>query len=204
MTNKQLAIIGVIGMVVSVVISAAFFAILGSLTTSPAELTQVLKDIPAVNMTTDEVKELTAPTVGGNTFTVEHEWLGNNSATTTKIFLTSGAASSTTAFNCDNAESIDLNLMSVASSTATVLNWTYEFSDDNIDWFYQDGFQIVSTSAVTHGAGPILHSWTPNTTSEINKNVSILPVASKYCRISIGATGADGSIWGGIILKRAY
>ena len=151
-----------------------------------------------------ELNESAEPNLGGAMFTTEARYLGNNSATTTKVYLETGGASSTLNFNCDETESIDMNLMFVASSTASKLQWTYEFSFDNVDWFFEDGKTVNSDVQTTHGAGGMVHFWTPGTTSRSQKNVTITPVASQYCRVVYGVTGGNGSLWSAMILKKAY
>ncbi len=144
--------------------------------------------------------------LGGGRYNVDPEYLGGptNYATTTKTFVEVGAATTTMAFDCDGAELLDMNIMLAASSTATNLIWNYQFSYDNIDWFYEDGKTIDSISAVTHNAGAVTHSWTPGTTTETTKNVTITPVASKYCKVNFENLGANGNLWVVILKQLAF
>jgi len=143
-------------------------------------------------------------------------YLTGNSATTTKIYLssigTAGAtATSTVTINTYGVESVDMNLQYVASTTSSNLVWILEFSDNNIDWYNED-VASVAGSVVTHNATATstpaltMHSWTPgaigNPQAPFMKNTTITPIASRYMRVSFSSWAANGSLWGEVILKR--
>lgn len=139
-------------------------------------------------------------------FAVEPDYLGGTTkyATSTKTFAEAGAASSTIIANCDGADMLDFNLMVAASSTATVVNWEYSFSYDGIDYFYEDGKTVASIATITHNPSHVVHSWTPGTTEEQTKNVTVTPIASKYCKVEIGTTGANANLWAEFLSRKTY
>lgn len=56
-----------------------------------------------------------------------------------------------------------------ASTTDAVLEWTYSFSNDGINWYMQDDNQLVSSGVVTHGTGTTTHKWTPGVTDALGR-----------------------------------
>lgn len=178
--------------------------------------------------TVDALRDESQPLVdfGGANFAVETEFLGgsDNAATTTWTYLTAGAASSTLITRCDGSESIDLNLLTYASGTDSIVQWVVEFSNSTstptyltsgvsgssttagtgFDWFAEDGTSVGSVTSVTHGGGHVVHRWTPGRTTEARKNIGITPVASKWCRVSIAADTNGAAIWMAEVLKKAY
>jgi|TARA_Y100000310_G_C20684969_1_gene818394 hypothetical protein len=161
--------------------------------------------------TPKEIKELvgqevpTEPSLGGAYFTTEAVNIGNTAVTTTPaVYLETGSASSTLSFNCDEASQIDLNLLVVASSTASKVQWEYSFSDDNAVFYFEDGRTVDSKVSVTHGQSALQHYWTPATTATTTKNITVTPVASKYCRVGFSVSGANAGILGSAILKKPY
>lgn len=154
---------------------------------------------------------------GGN-FATEVKYLGHTSTTlaynatsTMMKGVPAGAASSTLIWNCENAEQIDMDLAALASSTATKWQWTVGFTNDNLSsaahhalWFYESAHTVDSNISITHGANPVVHYWTPGQTATSTKNVTITPVAAKYCRVDITATGANGMLWMAVVSKKNY
>lgn len=115
-------------------------------------------------------------------------------ATTTPVYLATGAATTTMVANIGNASSVSLNLAATASTTSTVFTWTVARSDNGIDWYFDD-ILTTSGSISTHSAGPILNSWTPATTATTSKSVVIPTNAARYIRVGFQAQGAPGAIY---------
>lgn len=174
--------------------------------------------------TPEEVQELLSKPqtelqdVGGAYFVTEEVFLLNQSSTSTMAVATqtAGAASSTLAFNCDGVDQMDLELMVLPAGATTKYQWTLAFTNDKITdvysatstaneaWFYEDGYTVDSAISVTHGAGPIIHNWTPGTVTTSTKNITITPVAAKFCRVDISTAAANGGLWAAVVLKKAY
>ena len=160
--------------------------------------------------------EFSEEVLGGDNYAVDIAYLAQNDPTlaynatsTPQQYLTAGAASTTMVFNCENASQIDLNLATTASSTAAKYQWEVAFATDNLSaasglWHYEDAKTVDSRISVTHGAGPATHYWTPASTSETTKNITITPTASKFCRVDFAVSGANGGLWASAVKKGTY
>lgn len=150
-------------------------------------------------------------------------------ATTTNAFMTPGTATSTLLFdtycvtgtNQQNTGNTfvasDLNLLTQlqASSTATVLNITAEYSQDGIDWYQDNYVATVSTTTVTSNyvsdiSTPNSYKWTfaSSTTGGVataNNNrigkVIHLHVPTRFVRIvyTLASGSTNGTIWGSLL-----
>lgn len=81
----------------------------------------------------------------------------------------------------NSADIADLNLCVIASSTSSVVNWYYEFSNDGTNWYGQDASSITS-NVVTHESATTTHSWTVPSTALTCKNVQIENLNSNWIR----------------------
>ena len=124
------------------------------------------------------------------------------STTTPEYLTTGGSAATTDVIDLRGIDHVDMNIQLTGSSTDSVLNWKYEFSDDNIDWFGEDLAQTSSATSISHSSTTLNHTWEPDTTSEVRKNIGIEPVASRYMRVVFSTTGANGSVWARFALKK--
>ena len=131
---------------------------------------------------------------------LDEYFISGSTASTSPIYMTTSQTASTTIImSVKNAKHIDLNLYLNASTTASNLLWTYWFSSDdglNKNWYPEDAYTATSNVLITHGASPLVHSWTPADSSATStvKNIGITPVASKYMKIEFGLAGANGSL----------
>ena len=107
----------------------------------------------------------------------------------------------TTTFQTIGIDLVDLNIQFKGSSTDATLNWTYQFSDNNMDWYGEDLAQTASARTITHSSTTLAHSWNPQVTSVVRKNISIDPIASKYMRIIFTTTNATSSVHARVALK---
>mgnify|MGYP001587013455 CR=1 FL=1 len=126
-------------------------------------------------------------------------------ATTTAIYMNAAGATTTNQiFGCqtEGADVIDLNMNFAASSTASQLLWEIQFSNNNIDWYSEDGKTVDSEVNTTHGATAKVHLWTPGKIATSSKNIGIEPVASKRTRILFNSAGANGAISAEMLLRR--
>jgi len=102
-------------------------------------------------------------------------------------------------FSVGSADLLDLYIDMEASSTASVLQWTYYFTDDKEEaastvWYAEDGKSVDSTTSVTHGATALVHSWTPGATGNKYKNISIEPLAAERMKITFTGVTATSTI----------
>ncbi len=149
-------------------------------------------------------KPSSAPRAGGGFVTALCDSNNNSGATTTLQILNSTASVASTTIACftSMAEQIDLNMFLVStSSTSASLQWQVAFSNNNSDWYYEDGTNVSSNVLAQEGATPLLHTWTPGIIGTSTKNVTIKPVASRYTRIEFHSTGATVSLYEQLILK---
>lgn len=157
-------------------------------------------------------KQPAAPTGGGFTVSGQQYHItaatgvkqrdGEIEATTTVAYLQTGdtATSSITAFG-GRATSADFDLVATASSTASRILYTLQFSPNGDDWYNEDCSSVTSDVLVTHGAAPCTHTWTPGTTALSYKNFSISGIQSKWFKVKISVTGANASVYGTAVLN---
>lgn len=145
-------------------------------------------------------------------------------ATSTKTFMTPGAATSTTVYdsyeifgtnqpnqgNVTVPAFINVLLDGVASSTSTNINATCEYSDNwngsNGDWYQNEIFPATSTPQQSIGT-PVSITF-PGVTSSVGgatngtlrfQKVFQCPVALRFVRAVISVTGANASMWTTIV-----
>jgi len=135
-------------------------------------------------------------------------YLSGKTASTTPITLDPYKAASTTLVaSIGNADSAYLNLIFKASTTASALNWTYYFTDDetpsttnpgySTNWFAEDNMTTTSNVLGTHGVGGLTHTWTPANTvaSSTNKSVLISNLRGKFIKINFGGVVGTSTIY---------
>lgn len=117
----------------------------------------------------------------------------SSNALTYVHFATTTPTSTTSGIFVAGKGSADLNLCTVASSTASVINWYYEYSLDGTNWFSQDSYSVGS-GVVTHNGATTTHSWTAPGTVQTCKNVTIDNLNSNWLKFvfyrNSGAAGA--------------
>ena len=114
---------------------------------------------------------------------------GLSVATSTVTYQAAGVASTTfvSTVNCDasRAESMDLNIIARATTTAT-LQWELQFSNNNIDWYGESCNSVDSINTKTHGLC-MNKLALQNSQASTSVNVTITPTASRFMRIRFGA-----------------
>lgn len=148
-------------------------------------------------------------------------------ATTTLAYMTSGLATSTTVYdsyeqsgtnqpnsgNVTRPDDVDIAIQGVASSSITTVNVACEYSQDNIDWYQNQGF---STTTTTNMAVPLSFNFVyASSTSGVggqgisatyNKfaKVFVCPVLMRYVRsvVTVSGTNAGIGIYTAIIPKK--
>lgn len=144
---------------------------------------------------------VSTPKVGGGFVTALCDTNGNSGSTTTPTYITTATASTTLTCYTASAASIDMNLYVIASSSSSGIQWEYAFSDNNKDWYYENGVNMPTNILAQNGATPLLHTWVPGIAGTSTRNITITPTASKYVRVEIDATGASSSVYTQFILK---
>lgn len=142
-------------------------------------------------------------------YSIDNCYLNDSEATSSPTYLTTTGDDQIMYCNVEGAKSIDFNLRTTASSTATVYNWTYEFADGRevsstvdcnatplaCDWFGETSVSSNSLIATSHGSTTVTHTLTPQTTTAQNQNILLSPIGARYLRVTFSATGANGSLW---------
>ena len=134
--------------------------------------------------------------------------LDSASATTTYTSLTpSGteAASSTLTMYTEGVETIQFNFLVQASSTNSILNWHYAFSNNNIDWYDESCTPTVTSNVLlTEGATYCRHQWAIPVTAPSTKSVKLDSIAAKYTRLYIGSQVGSTTITVNASLKTPF
>jgi hypothetical protein len=127
-------------------------------------------------------------------------------ATTTVTYMTPGtatttysfAAASDAAYSTSDIDASFLFLQLIASTSATELNWYYEYSNNNVDWF-KDDTTLSGIAYVDHASSTITHRWVNgNTVSSTTRKVLAIPdIGSRYKRVvfSLPIGSPNGSLW---------
>lgn len=130
--------------------------------------------------------------------------LSSATATSTFTYLTPGAASSTIAFDSEAADLVGLNLVAQGSSTLSNLLVGFQFSNDQNDWFNYNCGDTTPTDGVITRTDGCVNSWNLATSSTLvwkTLSFNFFPIASKYARLVLGASGANAGVWSQIILR---
>lgn len=144
----------------------------------------------------------------------------NGIASTSISYMTAGTATTTLVYDTycvagsnqpNNGNTNATNLLSLltqfnASSTASILGITAEYSQDGVDW-YQDNYIASSTLGAYPIALPNSYSWTfasstikglPNAGNLVGK-LTRLYAPTRYIRVVYTLTGTAGAVWGEIL-----
>ncbi len=142
------------------------------------------------------------PTVSGGFTSTLCDNNNNSGATTTLQYLATASTASTT-LTCytDGADQIDLDLFAVASSSSSGLVWNVSYSNNNKDFYYENGTTVTSNVVSTEGPVPLTHVWSPATAATSTKDVQIKTVNAKYTRIEMHAVGAGFGLYEALIDK---
>lgn len=126
-------------------------------------------------------------------------------ATTTAFYMTAGTATTTYPFNTWDIDKSDVFINATASTTAATLNWKYEYSNNNVDWFGEDAYTVTSNILYTHASTTVVHSRLLNnaTASTTRFVVTFSDIASNFKRIvfSLPVGSTNASVWAEATLK---
>lgn len=159
-------------------------------------------------------------------------------ATTSPAYIGEGVATTTWQFDNSNTDPVGRQFLfaqfTASSSPNSSFRCAFQFSNDNLDWYYQDTDELEGAYAfgnnIRHSTStPIYHTWGAATTSQMGagndtvlRAIPIPFVASRYGRISCDmepngnsisntSTGysspigaANGAIWMEATLLESY
>lgn len=127
-------------------------------------------------------------------------------ATTTVSYIGAGTATTTYQFDGLAAGKVQemgevdqeaLYLQVAASSTATIVQITPQFSNNNVDWY---GYGQTGTTNVATTSATIY--WVPNTTATSTQVFNLPFVPARHERVLISASGAAAAVYAEVTLKR--
>lgn len=127
---------------------------------------------------------------------------GNSSslvASSSLVSLPTASASSTLPCSFPTAQSIDLNLAVVASSTSSVIQYDIAYSNNDVDWYYATGYGNASSSTIS--SVPSIFFFKPNQTATTTANVTFSTNGSRYVQIRFKGTGAASMIYAQMVAK---
>jgi hypothetical protein len=122
--------------------------------------------------------------------TSQYESTKYASATTTRLYLATSTDDTKWIIPISlGVDQLNLNLRMTASSSSGRLDWSYEWSEDRIDWYSEDyassTLAAVENQYIEHSATTTLkHRWTPGVASEVSKSVVIPNVNANFLRIN--------------------
>jgi hypothetical protein len=161
---------------------------------------------------------LTTLVVGGYIYTQKSEGvLGGASvvADTTVYPLYPSGETKQFILDVSNANGAFLDIKMTASTSDSVLNWTYEFTNDTncgfnanpttCTWYGEDQFDELLTNAAAiatgleilqHSTTTLTHTWANSSTiaSTTNKRIIVKDINAKFMRTTFSATVATSSI----------
>jgi len=130
-----------------------------------------------------------------------------NTASTTVVSMSPGTATTTLSFETNEVDEVNLFMQVNASSSTSTLAWEYEFSNDNVDWFGEDGIIITASlgsETTYHSSSTISHRWNPGAAGIARKTVKLPTISSRYSRIVFTVPDGVGNLtmWANASLKR--
>lgn len=130
--------------------------------------------------------------------------VNNAEATTTLSTINPSTGSTTSSFIISDADYLQLNLQFTASTSASVLNWYYQYSDNKIDWFTEDEINAYTpgTFSLTHSSSTIVHTIQGNNTSSTTRKKIVIPnLSANHIRVVFSTTVGTSTIWSQIVKK---
>jgi|SRR3990167_221406 len=167
------------------------------------------RDIPTAQATTAFTTDGTDPgkATGVATSTLPFQNVTNN-ATTSYSRIWIGNASSTQTEYVGSSDKNYMYLQFAPTTVGATLNWSVEYSLDNVDFFGEDiasttilGFTVPS-AFVEHSSSTPIHRWNPGKVGTSTKMIILPEGIGNYVRVSFSVVGGNGSYWADIIPKR--
>lgn len=92
----------------------------------------------------------------------------------------------------NSTDYMTMNVCVIASTTEAIVNWHYDFSDDNVNWFRED-FSTTTNNfgqpVVKHLNATTTHQWSPSDTNKECKKVDINNINSNWMRVTFDRAG---------------
>jgi hypothetical protein len=121
--------------------------------------------------------------------------------------------------NTYGADEVTLLAQINASSTATKFKFVYEYSQDGIDWYTDNILETATTTAIQIGTVTKQYEWTfasstiggvavtagqrgYNGTLNRDSKAIRVPVPTRFVRVVVTVTGANGYFWGEFVPKK--
>lgn len=123
----------------------------------------------------------------------------------TKTLTCSAYNPDTAMYQGDLMKQAVLSIQMTASSSASTLGFTVQYSKDGIDWFNEDAtLNNSSIVNVEHASTTITHRWTPGDTNT-NRKAFVLSTPLPYVRVAFTGTTATSTMWAEITpIKELY
>lgn len=163
--------------------------------------------------------EKTPAKLGGFTDTLVSRSCGTGNGTTTLTYVNVSDSASTTlgtsASSCivERFTKLRHNILVKSTTSPATLMWEYQYSDNNVDWYGEDGnYPILfdsagigqSLSATTsqstiHSTTSPMNFWNIRDTATNTKSIIISNPVSKFIRVRFHIFGNNGIIYSDII-----
>ena len=142
---------------------------------------------------------ISVQTTAAATTTVAYE--GPGLATSTYQIDSYPTYSSSKVFSMAGIDAEYLFIQTVASSSATIFWVTPQFSNNGIDW-YNYGQALSSGSFQTTLSSTTVYAYGPLTTATSGVAFKLPDMSALHERVLLSAVGANGSIYGEVVLKK--
>ena len=126
-----------------------------------------------------------------DTYTLASTKLEPAFSTTTDSYYVAARLYASSTKNIDDAK---LLIDFEASTTASVLNWTYAYSMDGTSWFGEDDITETSNILFTHGSSTVVNTIAPQSTTRIYKYIDVGDIDANHFRISFDVDSATGTL----------
>lgn len=114
-----------------------------------------------------------------------------STASTSPTYMTPGTATTTITISQDKGGFPSVFIALTASTSPSILNWDYQFSNNGVDWYGEDLFaDIDSTVSLVgteyHASTTPVHFWQPGSTtaSTTRKVLNIPEVMANFARVT--------------------
>ncbi len=126
-------------------------------------------------------------------------------ATTTVVYMGPGLASTTLTVSTWNVDKADLFIQSTASTSLSILNWKYQYSNNAVDWYDYSAYTQTSNILFTVGSTTVVSYTSGSVTASTSRIVTTFPdIASNWKRVvfTVPVGSASSSLYAEITTKR--
>lgn len=120
-------------------------------------------------------------------------------ATTTLKYMSKGLATTTKICLSERADSMELQIFLVASSSPVTLDINMEWSHNGIDWFGEDTIVVTEKGRSHHASSTLVHRWNPTdngiggATATSTRVIKSQNMGAEYTRFTFSIPGDTGS-----------